>query len=255
MREKEFSDQELDTHDFLGGKLQIRQPRAGYRSGSDTVLLAASCTVRAGQSVLELGCGAGVASFCLAQRAPGVVLHGLELQPGYAALARANADRLGVALTVHEGVVERPPKDLRALTFDHVIANPPYFDANASTATEDDGKDGAFRTDISLADWVDCGLRRLREGGWLTIIHRAERLPDLLSALQTRAGDIRIKPLASRTGHTASRIIVRARKGSRAPLSLCAPLILHDGERHERDEISYSPAAQAVLRDGLALDF
>ncbi len=255
MREKEFSDQELDAHDFLGGKLRISQPRVGYRSGSDTVLLAAACAARAGQSVLELGCGAGVASFCLAQRVAGLRLCGLEFQPGYAALARANAGKLGFALTVYEGGVERPPKDLRALTFDHVIANPPYFDANASTATEDDGKDGAFRTDTSLADWIDCGLRRLREGGWLTIIHRVERLPELLSPLQPRTGDIRIKPLASRAGHAASRIIVRARKGSRAPLSLCAPLILHDGERHERDEISYSPAAQAILRDGLALDF
>ena len=76
---------------FLGGRLRIRQPRRGYRAGVDPVILAASVPLRSGQSVLELGCGVGVASFCLAARVPDAVLTGIELQPDYAALARENA--------------------------------------------------------------------------------------------------------------------------------------------------------------------
>ena len=50
---------DLTCDDFLGGRLSIWQPRDGYRAGVDPVLLAASVPARAGQSVLELGCGTG----------------------------------------------------------------------------------------------------------------------------------------------------------------------------------------------------
>lgn len=79
-----------DTTDngFLGGRLQLLQPRRGYRAGLDPVLLAASVAARPGQAVLELGCGVGTALLCLGARVPGLSLTGVELQPDYAALAR-----------------------------------------------------------------------------------------------------------------------------------------------------------------------
>ncbi|MGB7263813.1 MAG: methyltransferase, partial [Albidovulum sp.] len=86
-----FGANELTEDGFLGGRLRISQPRDGYRAAMDPVLLAAAVPARAGDTVLELGCGAGVASLCLASRVPGLALTGLELQSGYAALARANA--------------------------------------------------------------------------------------------------------------------------------------------------------------------
>lgn len=250
-----FDRQSLDTHGFLGGRLQIRQPHTGYRSGSDTVLLAAAVPARPGERVLELGCGAGVASFCLASRVAGLALHGLELQPAYAALCRDNAAHLGIAMTVHEGDVARPCSELRALSFDHVFANPPYFAAEQGPALDDPGKDVAFRTETPLAVWVDCALRRLREGGTLTFILRSERLHDMLNGLAGRAGEVRLKPLAAREGREAKRLILRARKGSKIPLTLCAPLIQHEGARHEGDFPAHTAAMESICRDGAALDF
>ena len=55
---------------FLGGRLVLRQPARGYRAGADAVMLAAACSARAGERVLELGCGAGAALFCLGARVP-----------------------------------------------------------------------------------------------------------------------------------------------------------------------------------------
>ena len=83
------------THDaFLCGKLHLWQPKHGYRAATDAVLLAAACPAVAGQSVLDLGCGVGAASLCLASRVAGLVQTGLELQEDYAALARQNAAAL-----------------------------------------------------------------------------------------------------------------------------------------------------------------
>ena len=55
---------------FLGGQVQVHQPRDGYRAGTDQVLMAAACPAVAGDTVLELGCGVGVASLCLLARVP-----------------------------------------------------------------------------------------------------------------------------------------------------------------------------------------
>ena len=77
LRVEPFPDAALTRDAMLGGKVQIWQPREGYRAGTDPVLLAASVEARAGQSVLELGCGGGAALCCLGARVPGVRLAGL----------------------------------------------------------------------------------------------------------------------------------------------------------------------------------
>ncbi|MDP5305867.1 tRNA1(Val) (adenine(37)-N6)-methyltransferase [Paracoccus spongiarum] len=233
---------------FLGGRLRIVQPRRGYRAGADAVMLAAACAAMPGQAVLELGCGAGVASLCLGWRVPGLRLVGIERQPDYADLARANAAANGIALTVLTGDLADPPALLRKASFDHVIANPPFF--LGGTAAPDAGRAAARREATSLALWMDAGLRRLRPGGALTVIQRVDRLDGLLAALSGRAGGVVILPLAARAGRDAGRVLLVAQKGSRSPLRLLAPLVLHEGPAHLRDGDDLSPAAQAVLRDG-----
>ena len=93
MATDDFAAEALSQDGFLGGRLAIWQPRVGYRAAMDPVLLAAAVAARAGESVLELGCGVGVASLCLGSRVPGLALTGLELQPAYARLARRKTGR------------------------------------------------------------------------------------------------------------------------------------------------------------------
>lgn len=238
---------------FLGGRLTIRQPRSGYRAGLDPVLLAAAVPAQTGQSVLELGCGVGAASLCLGARVPGLSLVGVELQDGYAELARRNAAENGIDLVVASADLAALPTDLRARSFDHVIANPPYFLRAQGSAAPDAGREMALAEATPLARWVETATRRLAPGGWLTLIQRAERLPALLAAMDTRLGSVELLPLAPRVGRPAKLVILRARKGARGTLRLHSPLILHEGSRHERDADSYTPAVSAVLRQAAAL--
>lgn len=237
---------------FLGGRLVLRQPARGYRAGADAVMLAAACPAQSGQRVLELGCGAGVALFCLGARVPGLDLTGLELQPGLADLARHNAAATGIPARILTGDLSALPPELRAESFDHVIANPPFF--GPGTRAPDASRASARHEETPLDAWIDVGLRRLHPGGWLVLIHRAEALDRILSALPGRAGSAAVLPVAARRGHDAGRVIVAARKGARGPLRLLAPFVLHERQAHERDGEDLTPAAQAVLRHGAALD-
>jgi tRNA1(Val) A37 N6-methylase TrmN6 len=248
-----FAPEDLTLDKFLDGRVMIAQPRTGYRAAMDPVLLAAACPARAGQSVLELGCGAGVASLCLAWRVPRLRQAGLELQPPYAQLARDNAARNAAALEVTEGDLTRMPAALRAQSFDHVIANPPYFAASDGTAARDPGRERAQREETPLVDWVRYGFRRLHPGGWLTLIQNADRLADILTAIGTHGGSTVILPIAPRVGRDAGRIIVQTRKGGRGRLRLMAPLILHAAPQHAGDAEDLTDIAQSVLRGGAAL--
>lgn len=246
-----FAPVDLTDDAFLGGKLRLWQPRRGYRAASDPVLLAAAVDARPGQSVLDLGCGAGTAILCLAARVPGLALDGLELQPAYADLARRNAARNGMTLKVVVGDLAQIPAELRR-GFDHVIANPPYY-ATAGSASPDQGRDTALRVALPIARWIDAAARRLHPGGDLTMIIGTAALPAALAAMGTRLGSVAVLPLAPRQGQAASRVILRARKGGRASLRLLAPLVLHDGLSHGHDHDSHTAAASAVLRDGAAI--
>lgn len=240
---------------FLGGRLELRQPAKGYRAGVDPVILAASVPAKTGQKVLDLGCGVGAAGLCLTARVPGVQVWGLEVQPDYAALARENAADAGGAMQVVEGDLATMPADLREMQFDHVIANPPYFLRDASSAAPNAGRERAMGEATPLADWVKAAARRAGPNGYVTFIQRAERLPELMGLMQARLGSLQLLPLIPRTGREAQLVLLRGRKGGRADFRLLAGIEMHQGACHAGDFEDYSPLIAGILRNGAALPF
>lgn len=251
MQNPDFPDDALSHDAFLCGRLHLWQPKKGYRAATDPVLLAAACPAQAGDSVLDLGCGAGAAALCLAARVPGVHLAGLELQPAYAALARRNAAENGVVMQVECGDLAQMPAVLRR-DFQHVIANPPYYPAGG-TPSPIAARATALQVDTPLGDWVQAAARRLAPGGWLTLICGADGLPAVLAAMGTKMGSASVLPLQPREGRPALRILLRARKGGKGRFRLLAPLVMHQGAAHDDDRENYTARASAVLRGGESL--
>lgn len=238
---------------FLNGAITVLQPRTGYRAATDPVLLAACIPAKAGQSVLEMGCGVGVAILCLEKRVPGLFITGLELQEYYADLAQQNILRNSSDARVVQGDLMRMPAEIINQSYDHVLFNPPFYGAKNVSAPKDTGKSVAYVTELGIKDWIEAGLKRLKPKGRISFIHRTEVLPEALSCLNRVAGDIKIKPLASRADHAAKRVLITARKGTKGPTILLAPLVIHKSEDHLADVGEYSAMAQAILRAGSAL--
>jgi len=233
---------ELREDGFLDGRLRLLQPARGYRAGMDAMLLAAAVEAGEGMHLLEAGCGAGAALLAAAWRSPGVRFTGLEREAAMAALARRNA-----ALNGLEGRVAVVEADLFATAapqvFDGVYCNPP-FDVEGEARPPASGKRHAYLSEAGVEGWVRALADRLRGGAALTLIHRAERLGEILAALEGRLGGVEVLPVFPRAGEAAKRVLVRARKGSRAPLRLLGGLALHDAAG------GHSPAAAAIWAGG-----
>ena len=222
----------------------------GYRAGMDAALLAAACDALPGQRVLEPGCGVGGALLAAATRRPGAIFQGVERDSAAATLAAQNATLNGLAdrVAIAEGDVEAGFRALALPAFDAVMTNPPFFDDPGALRAPAPAKSGAWMADGGLAAWTGFCLKAVREGGTITIIHRADRLADILAQLAPKAGSFRIRPVAPFADAPAKRVIVRAIKTGKAPLVLLPPLILHD-----RESGKHSAAAEAILRGEAAL--
>lgn len=242
---------DLTCDKFLGGRLNIWQPKQGFRSGTDAILLASAVPVKPHESVLELGCGVGVVSLSLGCHAEGLRLCGVELQEHYAALAERNAQENSTDFEVVRGDVLQPDADLKERNFDHVVSNPPYFVTQKLTdpARQDKAIAHVSRPGTTH-DWVVQGLKRLKPKGYITVIQCVERMPELVGAIASGCGDMVVIPISSRAGEPASRVIIRGRKGAKGGAILRAPLIMHK-DVHASDAASkYSELATSILRDG-----
>jgi len=239
------SDAAFDT--LLDGRVRLHQPQAGYRAAIDPVLLAAVTAAVAGERVLDVGTGTGAAALCLAARVPGVMVVGLEKRVEAAAFARRNAALNGLEsrVGVLEGDLLAPPPELLPGTFDRVMMNPPYLRAGAASVPPDPWKAAAnVEGEAGLADWVRFARAMLKPRGTLTMVHRADRVDEILAALHgARFGSLTLVPLWPKPGEEARRILLAAQKGGRSPARLTAGLVLHGPDG------AYGGQAQRILRD------
>ena len=240
---------------FLGGRLRLYQPLSGHRAGHDAMLLAAATPGRPGDRIVDFGAGVGAAGLAVATRIDDIDLVLIERDEALADLARRNAllNRRAARVCVLDITAEADAfawAGLGSDSADGVLMNPPFNDAVRHRPSPDQGRRTAHVAEpSSLAIWIHAARRMLKPGGTLSLIWRSDGLAEVLGALGRGFGDIAVRPVHPDPHRPAIRILVRAIKGSRAPLRLCPGLMLSD----ERGEPARE--AQGVLAGGEALAF
>ena len=237
----------------LGGRLALRQPLKGHRVGHDAILLAAACSARPGDRLVDLGAGVGAAGLAVARRVEDVVVTMVEIDPALVALARENAASNGLAeraravrLDVGAASAAFVAAELAPGGADHVLMNPP-FNAGQNPSPDRGRRLAHAAADDTLGVWLGAAARLLRPGGTLTLIWRADGLSEVLAALTADFGAVTILPVYPKPDAAAIRVLIRAVKASRGPLSLLPGLILADATGRPTAE------AETVLREGAAL--
>ena len=253
MERAQLPEQQDVTEDrVLGGRVVLRQPKSGYRAGLDAALLAAACDAGAGARVIEAGCGVGGALLAAAARRPGARFTGVERDSAAGALAGQNVGLNGLEdrVEIVGGDVAAGFRSLGLQPFDAALANPPFFDDPQALRGPNPERRGAYIADGGLTDWTGFLLKSVVEGGTITLIHRADRLADILALLAPKAGSFRIRPVQPFADAPAKRVLVRAIKTGKAPLVLLPALVLH-----EREGGGHTAAAEALLRGSAGLDW
>lgn len=235
---------------LLDGRVRLRQPLRGYRAGMDAALLAAAVGAKSGDRVIEAGCGVGAVLTQIAARCPAVSLTGIELDPVAARLARQNAALNGIEARteIHEANVAGGFRTLNLPAFDWAISNPPFFDDETALRPPSPEKRGAWMADDGLVAWTEFLVRAVQDGGRIVMIHRADRLADILQLLGGKCGSFAVQPIQPFADTAAKRVIIGAIRMGKAPLRLLPPLILH-----ERQHGRHTDLAEAILRGRAAL--
>ncbi len=246
----EFMPIETSEDAVLGGRLVLRQPLRGHRVGHDAILLAAATSAHAGEHAIDLGAGVGAAGLALAHRVEAVAVTLVEIDPALARLGRDNAERNGLAarvcavcLDVTAPAAAFAAAGLEKESADRVLMNPP-FNVSQDASPEPGRRLAHAASQGSLRGWVSTAARLLHAGGALTLIWRADGLDQVLAELASGFGATTVLPIHPKPDGPAIRVLVRATKGSRAPLSLLPGFVLADAEGKPSD------VAEQVLRGG-----
>ena len=242
-----MSDADVTEDALLGGRIRIRQPVRGYRVNVDTLLLAAAVEARDGMRLMEAGCGVGAALIAIAVRNENISLLGVERETNIAEVARENVALNAMLSRIEIATGDALDKDADYGVFDGVFLNPP-FDADGEGNAPAEARRHAYITDAAIDLWIATLADRLKGGAALTLIHRAAKLPEILTALEGRLGGVEIIPVRPFAAKPAARAIVRARKGSRAGLRLLKGLDLHDATNAK-----YTPETDAILKGDATL--
>lgn len=244
-----MADLETTEDALLNGRIRIRQPARGYRVNVDTLLLAAAVEAHSGERLMEAGCGVGAALLAVAIRNENVTLVGVERDQNIASVSRENVAANAMTHRIEVVTGDALDRSAKLGVFDGVFVNPP-FDEEGEGRAPAETRRHAHVADAPLDAWIAALADRLTGGGALTMIHRASKAPELLAALEGRLGGAELIPIRPRAGETAKRVLVRARKGSRAPFRLCSGLVLHDDSGAK-----YTPETEAILRGDAAISF
>lgn len=243
---------------FHRGRFVLVQPQNGHRAGLDAMLLAAAAPKGFSGRLADLGAGAGAAGLAVAARCPqasivlverdaGMLHHArLTLEHPANAFLRAHVQLLAADVTL-TGTLRRAA-GLDDASFNFALMNPP-FNAPADRASPDALRRAAHVMEDGLFErWLRTAAGLVKPRGGVALIARPQSLGEILSALEGRFGSASILPVNARSGNPAIRIIIRAVRGSRAPLSLLPPLTLHEGDDH-----GFSPRAEAAINGNATL--
>lgn len=232
----------------LWNGVTLRTPEGLFPLGTDAVALAGFARVPRGGRIADLGCGSGAIALMLLASDPARAVTGIELNPLAAQAARENARANQVNFTVVEGDLRQIEGLLPAGQWDAAVSNPPYFPAGSGPA----GAMAQARSEetLPLPDLCRAAGRLLRWGGTFALVHRPERLADLIWHLkEQRLEPKRVQLLRHRPDGPVSLLLLEAKKGARPGLRWEPDLVLYDAQGRE------TAACRAMYhRDGKECD-
>ena len=212
------------------GGLRFVYGNGQHPPGLDSFLLASLPRLKAGWKVCDLGCGTGLLGLLLLQRRRELTVTGLDIQPAAVRLGKLAAAENRLEDRLFFRLEDLRETALPAGSFDLAVCNPPYFPPSAGPLPKGEARRTA-RTEetCTLEDVCRAAGRLLRWGGAFCLVHKPERLTDLLCALRGEGLEPkRLRLVSLRPERAPSLLLLEARRGGKPGLAVEEPLILEN---------------------------
>ncbi len=228
--------------DLIIGGYKLIQPRQGYRFSIDAVLLSHFPEIKKVKQVVELGSGNGVIPLLLSARSGSIRIIGVEIQEPMVIRARRSVEynRLQEQVQIIQGDLQTIEKYLPAASTDLVLSNPPFWGRGEGRISKNP-EEACARHEIAmdLKGLVRAAAYLLSPGGSFCLIHRAERLTDIVNLCTA----YRLLPVRLRTVHSfwheeAKLILLEAQKREQGRLQVLPPLVIYNKPGEYSEEIN-----------------
>lgn len=233
----------------FGGIRVIQNRGSGY--GVDAVLLAAFAAGETGSKglpkrsadplrIADLGTGCGVAAFILRHKLGGAVMTGYDINAN--AIDRARRACLMNGLSADMDFICSDIKDIEADGgLDAVISNPPYFRRTPDepgAAEPDERYIARHETTADISDFAAASARLLKDGGHLYMVHRPDRLADIITGLRSAGIEPKeMQLVVPKEGSAANIVLIHGVKGAGAELRMLPQIAVHSADGGYTDEI------------------
>ena len=216
--------------DLVRDGMRIIQRRDQFCFSLDSVLLAHFVTIKKRDKIVDLGTGTGVIPLLLSAFGAKNIT-AIEKNPVMADIAVRNVrgngkqDVISVVCADYLHVREEFPP----ASFTAVVVNPPYRSVGTGRMSEkEDVASAMHETTASLSDVFCAAAYLCAYGGRLFMMHRADRLGDLIAWGRAHRFEIkRIRFIHSHEGENANRVLAEWRLGGNADVKVLPPLIVH----------------------------
>lgn len=233
-----LADEELT--DLCINQWKVLQKKQGFRFSIDSILLAHFITPGKTQHILDMGTGSGVIPLLIASRHPQVTIDGIELQPDIAEMAQRSVlyNNQQDRITIRQQDLTQLPKDY-ARKYDWVVSNPPFFPIGSGKFSPNSQMALArHEVGCTLDDVVKSASYCVSDRGHFAMIHRAERLPEILSTCQKyKLAPYRLRMVQPTAAQPANLLLLECIYQGRNRLTVLPPLVIYEPDHSYTAEV------------------
>lgn len=233
------------VNDLLGYPgLKIIQRPDMFNFSLDSTILAYYVGInKTTKKILDLGCGNGYVPIFLSLRT-NAIIHGVEIQEESFDLAKRSVEinKLDKQINIYLGDMKEIHKTLGVAQYDVVTSNPPYFKYSEDSLVKESEylKIARHEVKVTLDEVVHSANVLLKDGGTFAMVHRVERLMDILEAF--RSNGIEPKRLLfvypKTTSEEALVVFIEGKKSKKkGGLKILPPLYVYNEENKYTKEI------------------
>lgn len=213
--------------------LKIIQKIDGFCFGIDSVLLSDFARkIKNNSKVLDLGTGTGILGILLCAKTNLKQITGIEIQKDIADMATRSIqlNNLQGKFDILNCNIKDIDKLLKIDSYDAIVTNPPYKKPNSGKINENKTKlISRHEIEANLDDFIRISFKMLKDKGTLYMVHRAERIVDILSTMRKyKMEPKRIRFVYSNKNSESKLVLLEATKNAKPFVKIERPLYVYN---------------------------